>query len=237
LRELNSQGLTDFARNDRNDHYFERKTKVERQRFMAAKIWNAAIPGERSPQLHRYLRSRGITTPPPSSLRWAAKVWHSTTLESGIEYAAMIGKIVNVDDELIAIHKTYLTADGSTKVSGIQDKEYLAPVAGGVVRLASLDPQRALIVGEGIETVLSLMQLRQLPGWSALSAPGLKTLVLPQAARRVLIAVDHDRTGVGEAAARDATAKWISEGREVRLAIPAKCGDWNDVLGGLASGR
>jgi putative DNA primase/helicase len=232
LRELNRLRLTDFEPNDRNDHDFERETKVERQRFMAARIWEAAIPGERSLQPRRYLRSRCIAIPPPPTLRWIAKTWHSTTPETGIEYPAMIGKVVNVDDELIAIHKTYLTADGSAKVTGIQDKEYLAPVAGGAVRLGRFGPERALIVGERIETTLSLMQLRALPGWATLSVPGLKTLVLPAAVRRVLIAVDHDHTAAGEAAARDAAARWISERREVRLAIPARRGDWNDFLRG-----
>jgi putative DNA primase/helicase len=236
LRELNSRGLTDFERNTRNDHDFHHQAKAERQRFMAVKIWNAAIPGEWSPQLKRYLESRGITITPAPSLRWTPKTWHSTTPETGIEYPAMIAKIINIDDKLIAIHKTYLTPDGSAKVSGIQDKEYLAPVAGGAVRLAPLDPDRALIVGEGIETTLSLMHLRGLPGWAALSTSGLENLILPREAKRVLIGVDHDRNGAGEWAARKAGQRWLDEGREVRLAIPTGFGDWNDVLRGKCDG-
>ena len=82
------------------------------------------------------------------------------------------------------------------------------------------------------ESVFSLMQLRGLPGWAALSTSGLKNLMLPRAVKRVLIAVDHDKNGTGEAAAREAGHRWLLEDREVRLARPPGFGDWNDVLRG-----
>ena len=49
---------------------------------------------------------------------------------------------------------------------------------------------------------------------------------------RVLIAVDHDNHGKGEAAAREAEQRWLFEDRELRLAMRARLGDWNDVLRG-----
>jgi putative DNA primase/helicase len=112
----------------------------------------------------------------------------------------------------------------------------LGPTRGGVVRLAPLDPNRALIIGEGIETTLSLMQLRGLPGWAGVSSSILKYLILPLAVRRVLIAVDHDRNGAGESAARAAGQRWVTEGRRVWLAMPKGFGDWNDVLQGKCDG-
>jgi len=242
FRALFDLGLLggDYDRLPMNDDFLieqererdDREAAIRRKRFIAAKIWDAAKPGVKSPQLKRYLGSRGITIAPPVSLRWVEKVWHSTTRQTGIEYPAMIGKVVDVTGELIAIHKTYLTADGSAKVCGIQDKEYLAPVAGGAVRLAWFDPERPLIIGEGTESTLSLMQLRGLPGWSALSAGGIKALVLPRAVRRVLIAVDNDRNGAGQDAAREAAWRWQQEGREVRVAMPPVGCDFNDVLRG-----
>jgi hypothetical protein len=200
IAELRNRGLLDGRCDGISERRgFDGEAAARRQRFMAAKIWAAAIPG--SPQLKRYLASRSITVSPPTSLRWAKKVWHSTTWQTGIEYAAMVAKVVNVDDELIALHKTYLAADGSAKVSGIQDKEYPAPVTGALVRLGQFDPERPLIVGKGIESTLSLMEMRALPGWAALSAGGMQSLPLPRSVRRVLIAVDQDRNGVGQGAA------------------------------------
>jgi hypothetical protein len=143
----------------------------------------------------------------------------------------MVARVDGLDGELIAMHRTWLYRDDAGMWRR-RDRASLGPTSGGAVRLGPLDPARALIVGEGIESTLSLMQLRGLPGWAAIGTCGLKNLVLPRAATRVLVAVDHDTHGKGEAAARDASLLWLAEGREVRLAIPSTPGDWNDVLRG-----
>ena len=203
-------------------------TGAARRTALAQRIWDTARDARGSP-VECYLRNRGITIPPPLSLRWVASCKHGP---SKTYLSALVGKVVNVNDELVAIHRIYLLPDGTGKAA--VDPEFhkmsLGPTAGAAVRLSPFHPDRALIVGEGIENTLSLMQLRGLPGWSAIGTSGLKSLVLPQGARRVLIAVDHDPHGKGEAAAREGSGRWLVEGREVRLAIPAASGDWNDVL-------
>jgi hypothetical protein len=211
---------------DRADDSGDRGRRIE----SAYHVWNGAKKARGSP-VESYLRSRGITIPPPLSLRWLATCKHGPTEAYLPE---MVAKVVNVDDEFVAVHRTFLRADsaGKAAIDPRLQKMSLGPTAGGAVRLAPLDPDRALIVGEGIENTLTLMQLRGLPGWSAIGTSGLKRLVLPCEATRVLIAVDHDRHGKGEAAAREAGERWVREGREVRLAIPSAPGDWNDVLKG-----
>jgi phage/plasmid primase-like uncharacterized protein len=226
LRRLRLGGFAEYA--PREDG--EASDRAERQQFIAKRIWETAIPGERSPQIKHYLASRGIVLVPPSALRWVARIWHSTTPRTGIQYPATIAKIVNVDDQQVALHKTYLLPGRSGKVSGVQAKEYLGPVAGAAVRLETTGPEKPLIIGEGIETVLSLMQLRGLPGWAALSAPGLRALALPENLRRIVIAVDNDRNGVGQDAALEAACRWQTEGRAVRIAMPPEGEDFNDVL-------
>ena len=52
-----------------------------------------------------------------------------------------------------------------------------------------------------------------MPAWAALSAGGIRALVLPREATHVLICADHDVSGVGERAARDAAVRWLAEGR------------------------
>jgi putative DNA primase/helicase len=72
-----------------------------------------------------------------------------------------------------------------------------------------------------------------LPGWAALSANGIRSLVLPPSVRKVLIAADNDASGTGEQAARDAAQRWLAESRRVRIAIPPEPGtDFNDLLFG-----
>ena len=84
------------------------------------------------------------------------------------------------------------------------------------------------MVGEGIETCLSAMQATHLPAWSALSAPGLRRLNLPDEIRQVTILADGDEEG--EAAAVDAGRRWRREGRLVRIARPPAGKDFNDIL-------
>jgi hypothetical protein len=233
LAELRRLGLLS---NDRRDYPWYAKDRAddshdrERRTEIARRIWNAAKDARGTP-VERYLRSRGIIVPPPLFLRWMASCKHGPT---EADLPALVGKVVNLDGELVAVHRIFLLPNGTGKAA--LDPQFqkmsLGPTAGGTVRLGLLDPNRALIVGEGIENTLSLMQLRGLPGWSAIGTSGLKSLVLPRAAIRVLIAVDHDRHGKGEAAAREAGERWLAEGREVRLAIPSAPGDWNDVLRG-----
>ena len=52
----------------------------------------------------------------------------------------------------------------------------------------STDPDTELIVGEGVESTFSAMQIFGLAGWSAVYAGGLKTMELPP-----IVAPHHHR--------------------------------------------
>jgi putative DNA primase/helicase len=102
---------------------------------------------------------------------------------------------------------------------------------GGAVRLACHRLDLELIVGEGIESTLSAMQLFGLPGWAALCAPGIEALELPSEIRRVVIAGDNDANHVGQRAALSAQERWANEGRSIRILLPPKTNtDFNDLL-------
>jgi hypothetical protein len=123
------------------------------------------------------------------------------------------------------VHRTYLDADeGKARVKPV--KAMLGPCAGGAVRLAA--PGDALMVGEGIETCLSAMQAAGLPAWAALSTSGLRSLVLPNTTRDVIVLADAD--AAGEMTARACALRWSEEGRRVRIARPPEGFDFNDLL-------
>jgi hypothetical protein len=172
--------------------------------------------------------ARGISVPPPDVLREHLHCPHRL----GARLPAMLAPVVDVGGELSAVHCTYLRADGSGKADlGDPElqRETRGKVRGGVVRLAVHDPDRELIVGEGVESALSASEILKLPAWSAVSASGLKTLELPLSVRRICIAADHDAAGVN--AAVTAARRWQGEGRVVRVVLPAAAGDdFNDVL-------
>jgi phage/plasmid primase-like uncharacterized protein len=190
----------------------------------ARRLWEATRDARGSPVV-RYLAGRGITIPAPPSLRWAPRLRHP----SGIYLPAMVAAIVDAGGELIGVHRTYLRPDGSGKAGVERAKAMLGRAAGGGVRLAP--PCETLIVAEGIETALAARQATTMPAWAALSTSGLVALVLPPIVRTIVILADHEVSGAGERAARTAAARWLAEGRRVRLAMPPEpATDFNDVL-------
>jgi phage/plasmid primase-like uncharacterized protein len=193
----------------------------------ARRIWDAAEDARGSP-VAAYLAGRGITISAPPSLRWASRCRHPT----GVYLSAMIGRIDNVDGELIGVHRTFL--DGSRKAGIDPQKAMLGRAMGGAVRLAAGGP--TLAVAEGIETGLAVAQVSGIPTWAALSAGGIEALVLPPVVEAVFIYADHDHHDRGARAAREAGRRWASEGRRVRLIMPTRPGsDFNDLLQELSN--
>jgi hypothetical protein len=176
----------------------------------------------------RYLHNRGITNIPPI-LKFGI-----CPHRNGNSYFAMVAPFRDVDDQPTGYHATILTPDGSAKApfpSKDLERECRGVVRGSTIRLFPHDPTCELAVGEGVETSLSAAELFDLPAWSAVSAGGLKTLLLPPDVRRVLLCADHDESGVGLRNAVAARARLQGEGRQVRIVMPPAVGaDFNDVL-------
>jgi putative DNA primase/helicase len=199
----------------------------------ALAVWREARPADGT-IVETYLANRGLALPPPQYLRFHPRCPHP----SGANLPAMIGLVEHIDYGPTAIHRTFISADGSGKAAVEPDKASLGPGAGGAVRLARVRADRWLLVAEGIETTLSVMRACALPGWAALSAGGIKSLVLPPSANMVVICADNDANGVGQRAANAAAERFLAEGRRVRIALPPLSGlDFNDLLRGSASTR
>jgi putative DNA primase/helicase len=201
--------------------------------------WEHALP-IKDTRGDRYLReARGIDVLSPyvgesaeHVLRFCPRCWHSSP---GIYRPAVVAKIEHTHRGFIGIHVTYLAVDGSNKTTLGPPRKIFGVCMGGAVRLGNPDANRWFIVGEGIETTLSVVQACALPGWAALSSGGIMKLVLPPEARMVVIAADNDVNGVGQRNARRAAARFCGEGRHARIFTPPGPGtDWNDVLLGKA---
>ena len=90
-------------------------------------------------------------------------------------------------------------------------------------------------MAEGIENVLSVMQVTGIAGLAAGSAAALRTLILPPEVRHVIILVDGDEAG--RRASLAAGSRWRTERRKVELLYAPPNKDFNDLLieGGLSS--
>jgi hypothetical protein len=217
-----------------------------KRRAIALAIWRACGPAEAT-LVQTYLAARGIDLPLPNALRFHAGLKHP----SGDIWPAMVALVTNgADATPLAIHRTFLARDGSSKAPVDPQKMMLGRCRGGVVRLGDLrgagaadaadaDPSGrplatrsiiggVLMVGEGIETCLAAMQATGHPTWAALSTTGLKALDLPEDVRDVIVLADGDAPG--EAAARDCSWRWKRQGRRVRIARPPQGTDFNDML-------
>jgi hypothetical protein len=185
-------------------------------------IWQRSQLAEGTPAAN-YLRSRGLTIPVPTLIRFHAGLKHP----SGDVWPTMVALVAHgVDGKPIGFHRTFLARDGSAKAPVEPTKMMFGPCCGGAVRLGL--PGDVLMVGEGIETCLAAMQATHHPAWAALSTSGLRSLDLPREVRNVIVLADGDDPG--DAAAQACAWRWKGEGRRVRIARPPRGMDFNDLL-------
>jgi hypothetical protein len=195
------------------------------RRDMALKLWRRTLPA--TPRfgppgiVASYLRARRIVGAIPATVRYLPEALHPC----GQRAPAMVALVEHVSRGPVAVHRTFLRPDGSGKAAVDPAKMTLGPCKGGAVRLAPAWP--ILAIAEGIESALSYMQRTGIPTWAALSAGGMRNLILPDDVAEVVIAADPDP--VGMIAARVAARRWLDEGRLVAIARPPLGVDFNDL--------
>jgi putative DNA primase/helicase len=189
----------------------------------AAAIWRCSRPADGT-CVEAYLRkARGYTGPLPRTLRFA---WGKHPSDPGRQHPMMVAAVL-YGSRIVAVHRTFLRQDGNGKAKLDPDKMTLGPCKGGAVPLAPAGP--VLAVAEGIETALSYMAVTGTPTWAALSAGGIRNLILPECVCEVVIAADPDPVGI--MAAHAAARRWLREGQRISIARPPLGCDFNDLAG------
>jgi putative DNA primase/helicase len=204
----------------------DRNEKAVRQRKQdaALRLWRGSESATGTPA-DAYLTRRGL---PGLAASPALRFRGDTPHPEGGRLPAMIALVSDPSGNPVAVHRTFLTRDGR-RATVEPVKASLGPIWGGAIRLQPIEPDKPVVVAEGIETAASGGLLMGLPAWAGINAGNVaKALVLPPEARRVVIAADPD--DAGRKAARDAWIRWRAEGREVRVAVPDGAGDFNDLL-------
>lgn len=213
---------------------------AERRRYLE-RLWAEAHPIQDAAVGRCYLEARGLILERVLEglhLRVHPALPYREDGEVLDTYPALLGRVEHPRHGLVALHRTYLTPDGSGKAAVPSPKKLTPPVlegatAGASIRLYALEPGQPLALCEGAETALAVHQCTGWPCWACVSAGGLERVQLPAEAREVVICADNDPAGLE--AARKLARRLLSENRRVRLATPPKAGeDWLDVLGGVA---
>ena len=193
----------------------------------APRLWDACQPLSGT-LAELYLRNRGITDTDHEALRFTPKLRYRD--DNYVTYRpAMIACIVGADGRVNAVHRTWLDATGLDKAQLPQPKKLLdSPKGAGVQfhpeRMATSD----IAVGEGIETVLSVLSaLPGCAGIATLTSSVMAGIPIPPSTGRILIAVDRDPAGYPAACRLQDRLK--AEGRNAHLILP-ELDDLNDDL-------
>ncbi len=215
----------------RAEHDRERLRRLCRESVPLDLAWHNVVA--------RYFDRRGladILADSPADLRYHPALDYWAPATNGPErtgsYPAILAVIRDPAGNPVALHRTYLRADGSGKADVPSSRKLCPPsrpngLRGAAIRLYSAGERLALT--EGLETGLAVRIATGWPAWSCISAHGLQTVELPAGVVDVLIAADHDEAG--ERAAYALARRLIREGRTPRVAIPETEGaDWADVL-------
>ena len=193
----------------------------------AARLFAASMPVAGT-LADTYLRARGIGHGGVmSALRFHPKCWHRDEGQTkSIPRPALIAAVTDGAGRCQGAHRTWLAQDGKDKAPVEVQRRAMGYLLGNAVRLAPCDD--ILVVGEGIETMLSVREAAPgLPVWAALSSSHLGAVLLPEGLQRLYIAIDRDPAG--QRAAERLTIRASEAGIAVRVLEP-RLGDFNDDL-------
>jgi putative DNA primase/helicase len=128
-----------------------------------------------------------------------------------------------------AIQRTALTAVGE-KIGRLT----LGPKVGTAIKLSPDEVvTQGLAVGEGLETVLSAMQLGFSPAWALGDANNVRRFPVLSGIGCLTLIVDNDESGTGQRVALECSRRWTAAGREVLRIIPDHQGsDMNNIIQG-----
>ena len=145
---------------------------------------------------------------------------------------ALVAAVTGADRTVTGVHRTWLDPSRPAKASLARPRKALGRVHGLAVRFGDPAPT-PLLVGEGIETVLSLVTaMPDTVAAAALSAGSLGAFAPPPGVTRLLVARDNDPDG--ERAAERLARHCARAGVAAHVLVPEGA-DFNDDLLALGS--
>lgn len=225
----------------------EDRSPEERRRY-ALNVWKGikGSGGRLAPLLEHYLNARAIEAVPATArITLPPSLLACDEREDGVAShdPGMVLPIRNKHGVFQAIHVVWLKADLKGKRDAEPQKQSFGLVKGNFIELCKISydkPLPKLIIAEGAETALAMMQLTGLPA-IATAGRGFMADLDPPDAAEYIIAPDCDDDGGSRRDAGRLAQKLI--GHIVRIAMPSpptgsKSGfDWNDALMAVAADK
>jgi len=192
----------------------------------ARRLWRRcrAVDGTHA---ERYLQARGL-----SRCRFAALRFHPELRyregSSVRRLPALVAAVTGADGAITGVQRTWLDPRSPAKAGVADPRKALGRIHGLAVRFGIPAGDAPLIVGEGIETVLSLITaVPEITAAAALSAGSLGAFAPPPGLARLVIARDNDEDGA--LAAERLARRCARAGVAATVIVPAG-NDFNDDL-------
>jgi phage/plasmid primase-like uncharacterized protein len=209
------------------------KSRVERAREALA-IWSTAREPQGTPAW-MYLFRRGVALEAlPSRINEALRFHPNCPWRDERRMCLVALWTDTISGESRAIHRRPITPDGET----LGHWRAWGQTTGCVIRLWPDDEvSQALVLGEGVETVLAaatriahrgtLLQ----PAWAAGDAGHISAFPALSGVEVLTLLVDADENGIGQFRAAECARRWTAGGREVVRLTPRLVGsDFNDLI-------
>jgi hypothetical protein len=159
-----------------------------------------------APLRRRFYRDhRSITLPLPAVLRSHPSLYHK---ESDTFGPAIIAPVCDLVGGVRGLYRLWLDPETGAKAKLDPVRKMLGQVGGHAVHLIGRpDEGETLYVAEGIENALAYVEISDLGGldltdqpgtlvWSALSAPGIAKLIVPERVCEVIVLLDKDEAAL-----------------------------------------
>ncbi len=196
-----------------------------------ANVWAQCVPLVPGDPVTLYLKRRGFggVWPLPDVLRLhrALPDWHGA-VQLGT-FPAMVAPIIAPDGRMVALHRSYLHADG--RKADVPSVKKLTGAAGSLAGacVPMHKPAHGVIgAAEGIETALAASLASGVPTVAAYCANGLAGYRWPAGVQRLVIFADNDKAG--REAADTLRARALAARLQCEVLTPTTEGaDWCDV--------
>jgi hypothetical protein len=227
--------VVDLAERQRQREEAQRREREynERRTASALKLWGERQPFWGSPA-ETYLRKTRCIGDwlEAFDLEESLGYHQACPFEEGNRAPCMVALVRGVQsDKPQAIHRTALRLGPTPERIG---RLSFGPISGGAIKLSlDGDVTHGLLIGEGIETVLSAsLILKFRPCWSVISRSGIAKFPILTGVEAITIAVDTDDSGDGERDASALVERLTAAGVEASTAYSSFGKDFNDALRG-----